>query len=304
MAESVEFEHFIGLNTIPSSTHFHPNGQKYIFSSGASIVIGDLIDPHAQEFLRHHDSAVTALALSLSGRLIASGQRGENADVCVWDYETKRVIYKFEEHDFGIESVAFSEDEKLLATVGHADDGKLMVWDLSNGAIVASANKIALGTVTVCFAGFVKDIKRRNTNHYLLCSAGADGIVLWDLDPYTGDFLPLKLAGEARATISRHVTSVAFSDDREYIYGATSSGDYIVGNIRSNKMVQVVQATKMTLNCIVYHATGVVIGCGDASIKVYTHAGEYRGQVKLDGSVVSFSLSPDRLEVAHMNTFR
>jgi hypothetical protein len=62
--------------------------------------------------------------------------------------------------------------------------------------------------------------------------------------------------------------------------------------------VQVVQATKMQLNTILYHSTGVVIGCGDASIKMYTHAGEFQGQLKLDGPVINLSSSPDRLEVS------
>lgn len=297
MAEAVEFEHFIGINVIPNSTHFHPNGQKYIFSSGACLVIGDLIDAHAQEFLRRHDDSVTCITMSSSGRLLASGQKGENADVYVWDFEGRRVAFRFEEHDFAIQDIAFSEDEKLLASLGNQEDGKLIVWDLSNGCIVASSGKLALGTTCVTFAGFVKDIKRRNTSHYLICTAGVDGIVLWDLDPYSGDFLPMKLTGEARATITRHVTAVSFSDDREFLYGATTSGDYIVGSIRSNKIVQVVQATKMQLNAILYHHTGVIIGCGDASIKMYTHSGDYKGQLKLDGPVVSLSPSPDRLEV-------
>jgi WD40 repeat protein len=297
MAEAVEFEHFIGINTIPKCTHFHPNGQKYIFSSGASLVIGDLIDAHTQEFLRQHDDAITAIAVSSSGRMIASGQQGENSDVIIWDFETKKVMHTLEEHDYRVQDIAFSDDEKLVVTIGNEEDGKMIIWDLSNGCIVSSCGKLALGTTFVCFAGYVKDIKRRNTSHYLLCSAGADGIVLWDLDPYSGDLLPLKLLGEARATITRQVTAVSFSDDKEYLYGATTSGDFIVGSVRSNKIVQVIQATKMQLSAILYHSTGVVIGCGDASIKMYTHAGEFQGQLKLDGPVINLSSSPDRLEV-------
>ena len=297
MAESVEFEHFIGMNMVPSSTLFHPNGQKYIFSSGASLVIGDLIDQHSQQFLRRHDDSITCIALSASGRMLASGQRGENSNIYVWDFESQQLVYSFEEHDFAVQHIAFSEDEKLLASIGSDDDAKLIIWDLSNGCIVASAGRLALGTTCVCFAGFVKDIKRRNTSHYLVCSAGAEGIVLWDLDPFSGDFLPMKLTGEARATVSRHITAVSFSDDREFVYGATTSGDYIVGSVRVNKIVQVVQATKMQLNAILYHDTGVVIGCGDSTIKMYTHSGEYKGQLKLDGPVISISPSPDRLEV-------
>ncbi len=165
MAESVEFEHFIGMNMIPSSTLFHPNGQKYIFSSGASLVIGDLIDQHSQQFLRRHDDSITCIALSASGRVLASGQRGENSNIYVWDYESQQLIYSFEEHDFAVQHIAFSEDEKLLASIGSDDDAKLIIWDLSNGCIVASAGRLAQGTTCVCFAGFVKDIKRRNTSH-------------------------------------------------------------------------------------------------------------------------------------------
>lgn len=248
--------------------------------------------------MRQHDDAVTAIAVSLSGRYIASGQKGENADVFIWDYETRKIIHRFEEHDFRIEDIAFSEDEILVVTIGNEQDGKLIIWDMSNGCIVASHGKLALGTSFACFAGFVKDIKRRNTSHYMLCTAGVDGIVLWDLDPFSGDLLPFKLTGEARATITRHVTAVSFSDDREQLYGATTSGDFIVGSVRSGKIVQVIQATKMQLNAILYHSTGVVIGCGDASIKMYSHSGDFRGELRLDGPVINLSASPDRLEVS------
>ena len=53
----------------------------------------------------------------------------------------------------------------------------------------------------------------------------------------------------------------------------------------------------MQLNAILYHSTGIVIACGDASIKLYTHSGDFQGQLKMDGPVVGLSASPDRLEV-------
>jgi len=45
-------------------------------SLGANVVIGDIDDPHRQEFLRAHDEEISALQLSASGLLIASGQHG------------------------------------------------------------------------------------------------------------------------------------------------------------------------------------------------------------------------------------
>lgn len=297
---SVEFEHFIGLNTVPKSSIFHPNGQNYIFSSGGNLIIGDLVDGHSQEFLRRHDDTITCIAVSSSGTLLASGQKGENSDIYVWDFATRQVIHHFEEHDVSIQDIAFSEDEKIFASLGHEDDGKLVLWDLSNGCIIAAASHIASGTLCVAFAGFIKDIKRRNTSHYMLCTAGMDGLVIWDLDPYSGDLTPLKLTGEARATLTRQLTAIAFSDDYEYVYGATTSGDFIIGSFRNQKIVQVVQATKLRLNAILFSSSGggvIVLGCGDATIKIYAINGDYRGQLKLDGSVISLSPSPDKLEV-------
>ena len=48
------------------------------------------------------------------GRMIASGQLGENADIIVWDFETKRLLYRFSEHDHGIQALSFSRDEVCL----------------------------------------------------------------------------------------------------------------------------------------------------------------------------------------------
>jgi len=61
--------------------------------AGASIIVGDLTDPHNQYFLRGHDDQITCLAISNQGHLIASGQRGDNSDILIWDYESKKAIF-------------------------------------------------------------------------------------------------------------------------------------------------------------------------------------------------------------------
>lgn len=43
--------------------------------------------------------------------MIASGQTGKNADVCVWNLEKKQLLFRLNEHDHGVSFVAFSEDE-------------------------------------------------------------------------------------------------------------------------------------------------------------------------------------------------
>lgn len=51
-AANLELDHFIGLNVIPNGVLFHPNGDNFLFAAGGNVVIGDLINPHSQTFLK------------------------------------------------------------------------------------------------------------------------------------------------------------------------------------------------------------------------------------------------------------
>jgi WD40 repeat protein len=46
------------------------------------------------------------------------GQVGDNSDVVIWDYETKRAIFRLSEHDYSVTHLAFSHDDKLLISTG------------------------------------------------------------------------------------------------------------------------------------------------------------------------------------------
>lgn len=298
---SLDFEHFIGLNAIPQGALFHPDGQKYIYSSGALVVIGDLTDPHSQQFLRGHNDTVTAVKVSRDGNLIASGQKGANSDIIVWDYSSKRLLYRFEEHDHMIQDLAFSEDGKILASIGSSDDGNLIAWDMSNGCIISSAARLPPGTTCITFAGFIRDIKRRDTSHYQFVTGGKDGIIsVWDLDPYSGEMTSNRIVTDnARAMLTRHVTSFAVSDDREFLYAGTTSGDYLIISLRNQRIVRAVTATRMAVHNMVCTRDTVILGCGDKGVKVYQSNGDFIRQVDLDGGVVGLSLSHDQLEVTH-----
>ena len=298
MSVAVVFEHAIGLNIqTKKGLLYHPNSQNYIYSIGGNIIIGDLTNPNSQEFLRKHDDLITCLQLSPTGNFLASGQLGNNSNVHVWDFNTQKVILTLEEHDKFVQGLDFSHDEKLLVTIGGTEDNKLLVWDLSNGCIVGLHNKMPPGTVAISFGGFVKDIKKRPTDNYLLCSGGKEGIVMWNLNPYTGDIMPMKLATDPRASISRYVTDVVFSYDKELIFASTTSGDFMVANIRYQRITHSVYATKIGLGCVVTFPEGIIVGGGDAFVKVFNLQCELIGEAQLDGAVQSLSMSPDSLEV-------
>ena len=71
----LELEHAVGYSgRIVQSAYFHPNGKDFIYIAGGCIVICDLKDPHQQSFLRGHDDQITCLAISVTGKMLASGK--------------------------------------------------------------------------------------------------------------------------------------------------------------------------------------------------------------------------------------
>ena len=115
--------------TSRGSVQFHPTDKTVAVSyTGCLVVISDVHDPHQQEFLRGHNEAVTCLAISPSGAMIASGQTSttrvpnSEAMVIVWDYQSRQAIFRLMELHDGIafsrnrvQQLAFSPDDLFLA---------------------------------------------------------------------------------------------------------------------------------------------------------------------------------------------
>ena len=72
----LELEHMMGYTGRRLGTLLaHPRlSEVFVKSVGSAVVVGDLNDPHQQEFLRGHDMEITAMAISASGNKLASGQ--------------------------------------------------------------------------------------------------------------------------------------------------------------------------------------------------------------------------------------
>ena len=80
---------------------------------------------------------VSAIAIGNSGHLLASGQRSPQADIVVWNLETKEIVFRLRDHDVSVTALAFSPDDRILASAGDAQhDGFIIFWDMSTGKIV------------------------------------------------------------------------------------------------------------------------------------------------------------------------
>merc|ERR1711998_294570 len=94
MAEvkNLQLDAVIGYEgSVPDALTFHPDGRHLIYPLGSAIVIRDLASSHSQRYLHGHKDRVSCVALSPTGKYIASGQvthMGFTAPIIVWDFET------------------------------------------------------------------------------------------------------------------------------------------------------------------------------------------------------------------------
>mmetsp|Transcript_29123 Transcript_29123/g.38302 ORF Transcript_29123/g.38302 Transcript_29123/m.38302 type:complete len:626 (+) Transcript_29123:45-1922(+) len=294
---AIELEHAIGFSAVKGALFFHPNGRDYVYPAGGTIVVADLHDPHNQVFLHGHDEPIYCMDLSSSGQYIASGQLGTNADAVIWHFETRQLMYRFQEHDFGVVSVAFSEDEKLVCTVGLNEDNKVMVWDMSNGYIVAIVGHNPSPTSVACFGGFVKDIKRRDTQNYLIATAGTKSVVLWDLNAYTGEMVGERVVYEGRGSMVREFTWLQFSPDKSTIFCGTTSGDFLLVNVKARTIGNAITACHLGVGHLITCPEGLLAGGGDGTVTLFNQQLVDTAQVRLEGPVNAVALSPDGREI-------
>ena len=98
----LELSNIIGFaGTVVEGVILLPDRKHMIFPLGNTIIVRDIANPSSQRFLQGHSDRVTCLALSPSGRYLASGQvthQGFKADAIVWDLSTFEVVHRLKLH--------------------------------------------------------------------------------------------------------------------------------------------------------------------------------------------------------------
>lgn len=285
---SLELEHIIGFSAAPNSMHYHPSGRDYVYPAGGSILVTTFQDAHSQVLLRGHQEHISCLAISPSGRKLASGERGKRADIVVWDYSSRRLVLRLSEHDAGIAALAFSHDERLLCSVGVAEDGpRLYVWDVMTGNICATHPKMSNVVTAVAFGGMICDVKRRDIANYQFATVGHRLLHLWVLNPVTGELTQHK----SEQNLVRDYTCVGYSPDCKAVVAGTSSGDFCVVNANTRQLIKVVPACSCGVSSIVFYDGGVLVGGGDGKVVHFGHDFVGTCYVALDSGVAGLSLN-------------
>lgn len=95
----------------------HPDGRTMIYPLGSTIVLRDKQDAKSQEFLQGHTDRISCLALSPTGRYLASGQityMGFTADIIIWDLETRYLVHRLQ-----LQKVSFNHEVQMRCKLSY-----------------------------------------------------------------------------------------------------------------------------------------------------------------------------------------
>jgi len=243
-----------------------------IYAVGCTVVIQD-INSKKQEFLSGHSNNVTCVAVSKSGRYIASGQvthRGFRADVIIWDFEARRIHGRLSLHKVKVEALAFSPNDKYVATLGGEDDGSIVIWN------VATCEAICGSPAQVKSAGMTFTVAYANTSDDVFVTGGNDTLRVWTLDLTNRKIKPEEVnMGQNK----RIIKCIAVTQDDLFAYCGTTTGDVLAINMKSTNLNSLSSEKERCggrgVTSLTLLKTGdLIVGGGDGQLAVFKGVAE------------------------------
>jgi len=291
--DQLQLETTIGFaGNVPGGLLVHPDQKHLIYPLGNTIVIKNK-DNNSQEFLSGHTDYVSCVAVSKSGRYVASGQSthmGFKADVIVWDYEQKSLYCRLVLHKVKVEALSFSPNERYLVTLGGQDDGSVVCWDINKKEAVCGAPAAVLSAgVTYCVAF-------ASSSNEMFVTGGKETLRVWELDVQNRIIRPTDCS---MGQLKRIVKSIRVSADDQYFYCGTTSGDVLQINMKTKLLCLYGPAKdKFSLGVLALNLMGnngeILVGAGDGTIAliklVKNETFKKVRSTKIDGGVTSLAL--------------
>jgi len=178
------------------------DSRRVVYPAAAVVVVQEVAGDRRQGFFCGHSDDVTCVAVHPQRTLAASGQKGKDCCVLVWDVTKAKRGVSLNRHvvklkppnaSRGISGVDFSGDGKFLLAVGMDDQRTIMVFDWREGVLLASC-KAGHGDVSqVRFNPYLYSPMEQHEGVdpscrgcYTLVSYGGKQVKFWTLKEYYG----------------------------------------------------------------------------------------------------------------------
>eukprot|EP01015_Nassula_variabilis_P029619 TRINITY_DN6378_c0_g1_i5.p1 TRINITY_DN6378_c0_g1~~TRINITY_DN6378_c0_g1_i5.p1 ORF type:complete len:563 (-),score=111.82 TRINITY_DN6378_c0_g1_i5:24-1712(-) len=227
----------------------------------STIIIRHVIS-RTQTFLRGHDNEISCLTVSPTGKYVASGQKthmGFQAEVILWDFEERSLLYRLKMHKVLVQSLCFSASELYLATQGGQDDRNMVIlWDVQTGkSLYGSPLNINNST----------QIKFYNkSDDHLICTH-QNGVLLLTVDKTKKRINTLEVNF---GSMKRNFTCVSIDPLDQYAYCGTKTGDVLevlLDKAIFKRVGPVKKLFSLGVNAIQILPNGdIIVGAGDGTL--------------------------------------
>ena len=207
----------------------HPNGTHIIYPLGSILVVMVKGKPTTQRFLSGHTAEITAVAVSRSGRYIASGQYSpidQESTIILWDFEKLEKVAEWIMHKDSVQCLSFSATDKYLASLG--GDDRIVIWD------VAKRKGFNGTTATMGSTGYAKCVAFSKTKDTLFVSGGDTNMRFWTIDEVHTKFRAENAKLDA---VKRIITCMEMDDRDQFVYCGTTTGDVLKLSVQAQKLM-------------------------------------------------------------------
>jgi serine/threonine protein kinase len=234
-----------------------------------------------REPLQHftEELGVASIALSPSGKLLASGSWTGHARV--YDWASGKQLFDFPVE--GVARVAFSPDGQLLATV--TEDKTAQLWDLVGGKLLADLQGDLFRFHCVTFS---PDGKRVLAGGGDWKADGVNQVTVWDV---ASKQQVLKLTGHRGP-----VLCISFSPDGKLIATGAVDGTIRLWDADSGTPLRTLSGHRHFVECVVFSVDGktLVSGSQDRTIRFWdVEQGQEKSQIAMRGTVRAVRFTPD-----------
>jgi microtubule-associated protein-like 6 len=176
----------------------------------AAVCVVQNTETRAQQFYRGHDDDVLCVDYNSSKRLVASGQQGRNAKLCVWSVdEPSKTVAEFTNHKRAVVACAISPDGTKVVSVGLDNDHTVSVHDIASQQLLVSTKGDGNRILSVAW-----NLTAGANSNKEFVTVGVKHIQLWSLE---GGALSSKRGLLGRRGKRQAFLDVAFTPDHTVV---------------------------------------------------------------------------------------
>mmetsp|Transcript_3663 Transcript_3663/g.11489 ORF Transcript_3663/g.11489 Transcript_3663/m.11489 type:complete len:610 (-) Transcript_3663:168-1997(-) len=294
-SQEMTLQSTIGFNgKVAAGLQVHPDREHLLYPLGSSVIVEEIGEKRGQKFLQGHTGNVTCIAISKSGKLVASGEVSAfDATIILWDFATKTEIKRLTLHKNAIQCIAWSPSDKYLVSLGGPADGTLTVWETATGKPLFNkgTSNGRGGNATCCaFANRTDDVFVVGGNNHLR---------VWSINPVTGKAAPKDVVTRG---VIRDVTAIQVDHDDVAAYAATTTGDVMQFDLQSQLLKNVgpdrAKFQKGACALSVLKNGELLVGSGSGTVAlVKPDSWKVVRKLQVEGAVTSIGLRGDGHEL-------